>query len=128
FLAMERSLRATGCRLPLRVIPYNDGRFDLPANAEWWLDPEIEAWLRSWNAHPMMRKYHCLTIPNFHFVDADLIFLRNPAEVLEPLEGFVTSCGHWKNPTESLTAESRVFFVKVSTNWQTRVFNAGQWA
>jgi hypothetical protein len=30
FLAMERSLRATGCQLPLLVIPYDDKLFELP--------------------------------------------------------------------------------------------------
>ncbi len=35
FLGMERSLRATGCDLPLKVIPYDDARFDLPGRAEW---------------------------------------------------------------------------------------------
>ena len=45
FLAMERSLRAVGCTLPLRVIPYNDERFELPAGATWWEMPEITTWL-----------------------------------------------------------------------------------
>jgi len=128
FVAMERSLRATGCDLPLRVIPYNDGRFDLPPNADWWLDEELADWLRTWKAHPTMRKYQCLTIPNFQFIDADVIFLRNPAEVLKPLEGFVTSCGHWKNPEGTLTPQSMGHFARHSTNWQTQVFNTGQWA
>jgi hypothetical protein len=30
FLAMERSLRASGCQLPIWVIPYNEKIFDLP--------------------------------------------------------------------------------------------------
>lgn len=128
FIAMERSLRATGCDLPLRVIPYNEGRFDLPPNAEWWVDVELAEWLREWQAHPTMRKYQCLTIPNFQFVDADVIFLRNPVEVLKPLEGFITSCGHWKNPNETLTAQSLSHFAMQSTNWQAQVFNTGQWA
>ncbi len=125
---MERSLRATGCDLPLRVIPYNEGRFELPPNAEWWLDLELADWLKEWKAHPTMRKYQCLTIPNFQFVDADVVFLRNPVEVLKPLEGFITSCGHWKNPNETLTAQSVNHFTQRSTNWQAGVFNAGQWA
>jgi hypothetical protein len=128
FIAMERSLRATGCDLPLRVIPYNEGRFELPSNAEWWLDVEMADWLRAWKAHPMMRKYQCLTLSNFHYVDADVVFLRNPVEVLKPLEGFITSCGHWKNPNETLTVQSLNHFAMQSTNWQTQVFNAGQWA
>jgi hypothetical protein len=128
FTAMERSLRATGCDLPLRVIPYNDRTFELPANAEWWLDEEMACWLSSWKAHPTMRKYQCLTQANFQFVDTDVIFLRDPTNVLEPLSGFVTSCGHWKNPNETLTAQSHRCFQESSTNWQTKVFNTGQWA
>ena len=128
FLAMERSLRATGCQLPLRVIPYNEGRFDLPENAEWWLDTELAAWLERWHCHPAKRKYQCLTIPNHHFVDADVIFLTNPEITLATVSGFITSCGHWKNPSHTLTAESQALLSASSTNWQTRVFNSGQWA
>lgn len=128
FLAMERSLRAVGCNLPLRVIPYNDGRFDLPQNADWWLDTELSTWLQQWKAHPMMRKYQCLMEENFQFVDSDVIFLRNPSEALAPFNGFVTSCGHWKDPGETLSKQSRVMFKQISTNWQLNVFNAGQWA
>lgn len=128
FLAMERSLRATGCDLPLKVIPYDDARFDLPARAEWWEIPELMAWLTRERAHPMMRKYHCLTRANYQYVDADVCFLRDPARVLAPLDGFVTSCGHWHNPDEATTAESRAWLAARSTTWQKSVFNAGQFA
>ncbi|MFC5455675.1 hypothetical protein [Prosthecobacter fluviatilis] len=128
FIAMERSLRATGCNLPLRVIPYNEGRFDLPANAEWWEDIEMSEWLKSRGAHPAMRKCQCLTIANFQFVDADVIFLRNPAEILKPLDGFVTSCGHWRNTGHTVTRQSWPIFASMSTMWQKWVFNSGQWA
>lgn len=128
FLAMERSLRAVGCDLPLRVIPYNEGRFDLPPNAEWWLDREMDEWLRKWKAHPTMRKYQCLLEGNFQFVDSDVVFLRDPREVLASCEGFITSCGHWKNPDGTLTAESVSAFSRMSTNWQVNTFNTGQWA
>lgn len=128
FLAMERSLRATGCQLPLRVIPYNEGRFDLPPNADWWLDAELAAWLAQWKAHPTMRKYQCLTHSNFQFVDSDVVFLANPETTLAAHSGFITSCGHWKYPNETLTAHSLPAFASFSTSWQTRVFNTGQWA
>ena len=45
FLAMERSLRDTGCDLPLLVIPYNDNLFDLPKGSTWWEIPEMIQWL-----------------------------------------------------------------------------------
>jgi hypothetical protein len=128
FLAMERSLRAVGCNLPLLVIPYDERKFDLPNNCEWWIVPEITEWLTHWKTHPMMRKYQCLTVSNFQFVDSDVIFLRNPQSVLTSVDGFVTSCGHWHNPNETVTATSLEYFKNRSTTWQKSVFNAGQWA
>jgi hypothetical protein len=128
FVAMERSLRATGCDLPLWVIPYDDSRFDLPGNAEWWEMRELADWLRNWEAHPTMRKYQCLTIGHFQFVDTDVIFLRNPEGPLAAHSGFVTSCGHWHNPNHTYTAESRAVFLERTTTWQKEVFNTGQWA
>lgn len=128
FLAMERSLRAVGCDLPVKVIPYDDARFELPARAEWWELPELSGWLAREHAHPLMRKYHCLTLSNYQFVDADVCFLRDPVKVLAPLAGFVTSCGHWHNPAEATTAQSRAWLAARSTTWQKAVFNTGQFA
>lgn len=128
FLAMERSLRGTGCDLPLRVIPYDDERFELPPNATWWEVPEIIGWTRRRATHPTMRKYQCLTTGGYQFVDADVCFLRNPADVLRAESGFVTSCGHWHNPAEATTPESAAIFRAASTTWQREVFNTGQFA
>lgn len=128
FLAMERSLRAVGCDLPLLVIPYDGTRFDLPKNSEWWEMTSITNWLTHAKAHPAMRKYQCLTIPNFQFVDSDICFLRNPAEVLEPLSGFITSCGHWHNPGHTYSPDSLAILKTQSTTWQKSIFNSGQWA
>ena len=107
FAAMERSLRAAGCALPLAVIPYDEQRFNLPANAAWWELPDVLAWLTAEKTHPMMRKYQCLLTANYQFVDSDVIFLRNPEAVLEPHAGFVTSCCHWRDGGHTTTAESR---------------------
>ena len=128
FLALERSLRATGCDLPLWVIPYDDSRFDLPANATWWELPEVRKLLTDARAHPMMAKYQCFTTGNYQFVDSDVIFLRNPAAVLADHDCFITSCGHWGRPEHTYTAESLRILRKISSCWQTRVFNAGQFA
>jgi hypothetical protein len=128
FLAMERSLRAVGCNLPLWVIPYDDSRFELPKGAEWWELGEVLGWLKSWNATTMMRRYQCFTISHYQYADTDIIYLRNPEKVLEEVDGFVTSCGHWHNPGETLISESEEFFKERSTTWQKSVFNAGQWA
>jgi hypothetical protein len=128
FLAMERSLRAVGCRLPLWVIPYDEDLFELPAGARWWAMPEMVHWLRQERARPVMRKYQCLTVDNYQFVDADVCFLRNPEGVLEPHRGFITSCCHWHNPDQTLTPETKRYLEQQSTTWQKRVFNSGQFA
>ena len=128
FLAMERSLRATGCDAPLRVIPYDDELFELPRNSSWWKIPELITWTLQRKMHPTMRKYQCLTISNFQFVDSDVCFVRNPTDVLAPHEGFITSCGHWHNPAETLTDQARARYCSHSTTWQKNTFNTGQWA
>ena len=128
FLAMERSLRATGCELPIWVIPYDDNLFELPEGSTWWEIPEIRNWLKAEQAHPMMGKYQCLTIGNYQFVDSDICFLRNPEKVLESHSGFVTSCGHWHNPGHICTEASLRLMSQKTTTWQKSVFNAGQFA
>jgi hypothetical protein len=128
FLAMERSLRATGCDLPLWVIPYDDARFDLPANAQWWENRVIIQWLRAAKTHPTMRKYQCLLEESYQFVDTDVCFLRNPAEVLASQTGFVTSCCHWHNPDHTFTDISKQTMLQRTTTWQKSVFNTGQFA
>lgn len=128
FLAMERSLRATGCDLPIWVIPFDETRFDLPPNAIWWDVPEVRQFLSENRATPLTPRYQCLTISNYQFVDADVIFLRNPAVVLADQEGFIASCGHWNNPAHTYTADSLKILKKITTCWPARVFNAGQFA
>jgi len=128
FLAMERSLRATGCNLPLWVIPYNNQKFDLPDNAIWWEIPEVTEWLTSNNAFPATRKYQCFLTTNYQFVDSDIIFLVNPETVLSSVNGFITSCGHWHAPDQTYTAESLPYLHEITTNWQKNIFNSGQFA
>lgn len=128
FLAMERSLRATGCQLPLLVIPFDHNLFDLPKGSTWWEISEITNWLKAERAHSLLRKYQCLTVGNYQYVDADVCFLRNPTEVLESTSGFITSCGHWHNPTETCSEKSKHIMSQRSTTWQKNVFNSGQFA
>ena len=105
FMAMERSLRACGCDLPLLVIPYDDQKtFDLPANASWWKMDEVMSWLQQYNTFPALRKYQCLLTDNYQYVDSDIVFLRNPQEVLAGQKGFITSCGHWNNTGHTCTS------------------------
>ena len=130
-LAMVRSLRAVGCNLPVWVIPYaggGKGDFTLPEGCEWWHVPEVTEWVTRLNAHPMTRKYSCFLTGNYQYADSDIVFLRNPEEVLSPASGFVASCGHWRDPDHTTTAQSEAIFRRHSTNWQKEVFNAGQFA
>ena len=128
FLAMERSLRATGCKLPIWVIPYDDNLFELPKGSKWWVVPEIIKWLGKEKAHPTMRKYQCLTESNYQFVDSDIIFLRNPEKVLKPLSGFISSCLHWCGALHTTTPKSLNHFKSKTTTWQKDIFNTGQFA
>lgn len=128
FLAMERSLRAAGCELPLWVIPYDDQLFELPPNATWWRVPEVLDWLGARQAHRMMAKYQCLTVANYHFVDSDIIFLRDPGAAVRPCQGFVASCGQWRDSLQAVSPEAKSRFEARSTLWQKLVFNAGQFA
>ena len=128
FHGMERSLRATGCNLPVWVIPYDDNLFTLPENSLWFKDEKVLNWLDGHGAHRMMRKYQCLLTDNYQFVDSDVVFLLNPEDVLQPHNGFITSCGHWHDPLETLTKESLQIFKAKTTTWQKSVFNAGQFA
>jgi hypothetical protein len=128
FLAMERSLRKTGCQLPLWVIPYSDDTFELPAGAVWWKDEKVCDWIQAQNGCPVMRKYQCMLEANYQFIDSDAIFLRNPATVLKPHRGWVASCCHWHNPGHTHTEASMQILHRKSTVWQSRVFNTGQFA
>jgi hypothetical protein len=128
FLAMERSLRASGCRLPLLVIPYDDNLFDLPPNASWIADQLLFDWLREHGCHPTMRKYVCLLNENYHFLDADIIVLRNPEEVVAPLTGLVASCTEWGKPQWTYTESSASYFAVRSSTWMRDVFSTGQFA
>lgn len=128
FLAMERSLRATGCNLPLLVIPYDNNRFDLPANSSWWENKDLINWLDEYKVFPATRKYQCFLTSNYQFVDSDIIFLTNPEVTLSPTQGFVTSCIHWVNTIHTYTSESLAYLESKTTTWQKYMFNSGQFA
>jgi len=128
FLAMERSLRATGCDLPLEVIPYNDERFALPKNSTWIEEPEFYAWIARRCAHPMMRKYLPLTMSNYQYCDSDIVFLSDPSKVVQDHSGFVVACTEWNKPQWTVCAESKAFLAERCSTWQQKVFCAGQYA
>ncbi len=128
FIAMERSLRATGCELPLWVIPYDDDKFELPEGSKWFENKPILQWLNSHKAHRSMRKYACLLEKAYQFIDTDCIFIRSPESALEGQTGFIASCCHWHNPDDTQFAQSKTIFKSRTTTWQRFVFNAGQFA
>jgi hypothetical protein len=128
FIAMERSLRLTGCTLPLYVLPYDNDRFNLPDNAFWVEEPNLYNWLDSFKLRGVYRKYYCLLQQDYMFVDSDVIFLTNPVHALSRVNGFITSCGHWHNPLHTTTAHSEAILRGFTTNWPARVFNTGQFA
>jgi len=128
FLAMVRSLRQTGCDLPVWVIPYDDNRFDLPDNCIWWEMDEVTQLLNANHHHSLKRKFQCFLTDNYQYIDADVIFLKNPVLELKDLYGFVTSCCHWNNPEHTFVSSTMDLFRKRSTTWQRNVFNSGQFA
>ncbi|MCB0338122.1 MAG: hypothetical protein KDD53_00895, partial [Bdellovibrionales bacterium] len=128
FELMLETLRVSGCSLEVWVIPYDDKIFSLPHGCRWWLNDEIFEWLREHNCHPSMRKYLCLTTSEYQFVDTDVIFLRNPQEVLSPYSGFVTSCGHWRDTSHTCTRDSESLLKTKGERWKNEVFNSGQFA
>lgn len=128
FLAMERSLRAAGCSLPLVVIPYDDRLFELPPNASWYRDEPLFDWLRTHHCHPTMRKYVCLLQANYHFLDTDIILLQNPEDVVGPHAGLVTSCTEWAKSAWTYTAASARYFSARTSTWMKDVFSTGQFA
>ena len=128
FLAMERSLRATGCELPLWVIPYDDAKFELPKGAIWFENKPILKWLDSHEAHRSMRKYACLLEKAYQFIDTDCIFIRPPEAALASQTGFFASCCHWHNPSDTQFDQSETVFKNRTTTWQRFVFNTGQFA
>lgn len=128
FLALERSLRATGCSIPLSVIPYDDDLFELPKGSSWWSVPEILEWLVEEKAHPMMRKYQCLTASNYQYVDTDVCFVRNPVEALARYNGFVVCCTDWNKPQYTYTTQSQALLSRKTSTFHKTLFNAGQFA
>ena len=130
FLAMERSLRATGCDLPLQVIPYDESRFPLPENARWLEDDELFALVRKAGAIPLCRKYLALTLANCAYFDADIIHLRDPREWLSPLRNdvFVVADTEWNKARWTFTPETRAHYRSKTTLWLLDNFNSGFFA
>jgi hypothetical protein len=130
FLAMARSLRATGCDLPLFVIPYDDSRFPLPENAQWIEDEGLFAVIRESAALPITRKYLALTQTNSAYFDSDIIHLRDPRKWLEPVseDAFAVADTEWLKARWTFTPETRELYQSKSTLWLLDNFNSGFFA
>jgi len=130
FLAMERSLRATGCDLPLHVIPYDESRFPLPKNAEWLEDDELFALVHSVDAVPLCRKYLAFTVSNSAFFDCDIIHIRDPRVWLAPLpeDVFVVADTEWNKTRWTFTKETGELYAAKTTLWLLDNFNSGFFA
>lgn len=127
--AMERSLRATGCKLPLWVIPFDEVRdMELPSGAEWMDRPEFFDFVNSMGGLGHHRKYVVLTESQYQLMDVDAIFLKDPAVALEPLEGFVATCIQWSRPEHAVTPSTEQVLRRRRSMWQLQVFNCGQFA
>ena len=61
FNAMVRSLRAVGCLLPVKVIPYNNEFFNLPHGCKWWKDEKLFKWIKNNQSPNFHKKYLILT-------------------------------------------------------------------
>jgi hypothetical protein len=128
FRAMERSLRATGCDLPIEVIPYDGLTFTLPKGSTWFENEALFKWVNRSGCHPMMRKYLCLTTSRYHYIDTDVIFLKDPATFLKQYNGFTVCCTEWSRSQWTYTNASQRLLAKRSSVWRRSVFSAGQFA
>jgi len=130
FLAMERSLRATGCHLPISVIPYDEKRFPLPEHADWLEDEALFAHIQKVGAMPLTRKYLALTVPHSAYFDADIVHLRNPEQWLEPLPDglFVVADTEWQKARWTFTEQTRTLYEAQTTLWLLDNFNSGFFA
>jgi hypothetical protein len=131
FLAMERSLRATGCRLPLTVIPFGEPDFDLPRDAAWMDISPYRKLLEPWSSgSAAFRKLVVFLQPGAVFFDADITHLRNPEEWLaefSPDEFLVADTEVFKNKW-TFTPRTAEIYRAASSNWQLSTFNSGFFA
>lgn len=131
FLAMERSLRATGCRLPLTVIPFGEPDFDLPPGASWMDISPYKTLLAPWKTgSAAFRKLSIFLQRGAVFFDADIIHLQNPEEWLagfSPDQFVVADTEVFKNKW-TFTPRTAEVFRWTSSNWQLSNFNSGFFA
>ena len=121
-------VRAVPCHF--RVIPYSERRFQLPQNSTWWNEPVdwLQEHFSARITHPFQRRFFLLQCKNYQNVDTDLIFLKNPEQALRCHEGFVVACCQWHVPEYGAPDYTTEELKRLSSTWQARLFNAGQFA
>ena len=127
---MERTLRASGCDLPLYVIPYTDEPFDLPENAQWLVDEELFAHIASHHSARPCRKFLALTQSNAAFFDADIIHLRDPRTELGSLDAgvFAVADTEWNKARWTFSEATQRVYQRKSSLWLLDNFNTGFFA
>ena len=125
-----RSLRSTGCDLPVHVIPYGVKDFDLPGGCQWLEETQIESVLAQQKAHPLYAKYAALVQRDCAYFDTDIVVLQNPSSWLEsaPSDSFVVADTEWAKNRWTFTNDSRQFLVSLSSRWPLLTFNSGFFA
>ena len=130
FLVMERTLRATGCDLPLYVIPYRDESFELPENAQWLRDEELFAHISKHQSARPCRKFLALMQADAAFFDADIIHLRDPRTELGILDAdvFAVADTEWNKARWTFSEATRRVYQRKSSLWLLDNFNTGFFA
>jgi hypothetical protein len=125
-----RSLRKVHCGLPVWVIPFGDGGFELPAGCDWIEDSKLLRFLRQNSAHPLYGKYVTLLQSNYAYFDTDIVLLREPRKWLEaaPSDSFVVADTEWAKNRWTYSADSLRFLATLSSCWPLFTFNAGFFA
>ncbi len=125
-----RSLRKVRCELPVWVIPYGGGSFELPTGCNWIEDSKLLRFLRQNSAHPLYGKYVALLQNNCAYFDTDIVLLREPRKWLEtaPADSFVVADTEWAKNRWTYSADSLPFLAKLSSCWPLFTFNSGFFA
>ena len=127
---LVRSLRSSGCHLPIFVIPFGRKDFQPPNDCEWIEDSKLLAFLQRERAHPLYWKYEVLLQRECAYFDTDIVVLRNPEEWLSeaPSDAFAVADTEWSRNRWTFSHESRRFLTSLSSRWPLLTFNSGFFA
>lgn len=130
FTAMFRSLRATGCDLPVYVIPFDETRFDLPKGATWLENPRFYSYLGDRGMVNHCRKLLALTFDNFVFFDTDIIHIDDVSKRLTdlPANAFVVADPEWSLKKWTFSEGTKKLYEQRTSTWVLDNFNTGFFA